>query len=237
MRKFMLLATMVMVLGVVSALGDTLDDDPLHGFCWGGPACTDNGTNTPTSTNPPNFGFWISPGPQTGNYFIDILVPTSAGIQPGFSITGDLSGTASLFSTTPWSSGDLDTYLGTSASPTNPIGAYAAGGTSFYVYQANLGNTTLGKDAATSPDLTIAGGIPLDSYIVGFLTVTTCTTDKKTGKETCTTNDVATANSGALWETGHPPTPPTTVPEPGSLMLFGTGLLSVAGYMRRKLLS
>lgn len=32
-------------------------------------------------------------------------------------------------------------------------------------------------------------------------------------------------------------TPPGTVPEPGSLALFGTGILGMAGYLRRKLLS
>src|SRR5215472_14510661 len=42
--------------------------DPLHGYCAGVGQCVDNGTNSPTSTNPPsNFGFTISPGPQTGD--------------------------------------------------------------------------------------------------------------------------------------------------------------------------
>lgn len=34
-----------------------------------------------------------------------------------------------------------------------------------------------------------------------------------------------------------PPPPPTTIPEPGTLALFGSGLMSVAGLVRRKILS
>jgi hypothetical protein len=58
-------------------------------------------------------------------------------------VMGAASGTATLFSPTPWSSGQLDAYLGISASPANPIGAYGAGGSSYDVYQVNLGTETL----------------------------------------------------------------------------------------------
>src|SRR6516225_11589659 len=50
----------------------------LHGYCAGVGQCVDNGTNSPTTTNPPsNFGFTISPGPQTGDLSIDVLVPNN----------------------------------------------------------------------------------------------------------------------------------------------------------------
>src|SRR6516162_9084130 len=55
-------------------------DVKLHGYCAGGGAgqCVDNGTNSPTSINPlSNFGFTISPGPQTGDLTIDVLVPNN----------------------------------------------------------------------------------------------------------------------------------------------------------------
>jgi hypothetical protein len=43
------------------AFADVILDDPLHGYCGGPGQCVDNGTNSPTSNNPPtNFGFTIS---------------------------------------------------------------------------------------------------------------------------------------------------------------------------------
>ena len=57
---------------------DIVLTDPLHGYCAGVGQCVDNGTNSPTTNNPPvNFGFTISPGPQTGIVLIDVLVPNN----------------------------------------------------------------------------------------------------------------------------------------------------------------
>ncbi len=252
------LAGLLFLGSVGVAFGDTISD-PLHGFCWGAtPVCSDNGTNTPTSTNPPNFGFWISPGPQTGNYLIDILIPNNEDASPSslsFGITGDagtlngdsaISTTASLFSATPWTTGDLagpsGEYLLFSASPTNAIGAFLpstqaldAGATGFFVYQASLGSLQLANAAGSAgPEMNLSQGLPTGSYIVGFLqesnTSTTCST--RHGVTRCTTStthtNVATANSGALFETGTP------VPEPASIALFGTGLLTLAGFIRKR---
>ncbi len=107
--------------------------DPLHAFCYAPtPTCTDNGTNTPTDSGQPYFGFWASDGPFTSQYLIDILVPNSEDPNPAavaFNITGtqggltnkdSISAVASLFSATAWtgaSGQDLDSYLGFSASP------------------------------------------------------------------------------------------------------------------------
>src|SRR5579872_7049342 len=51
--------------------------DPLHAFCYNTSSCTDNGIVTPVSSNNPSFGFSISPGPQTGYYYVDVLVPNN----------------------------------------------------------------------------------------------------------------------------------------------------------------
>jgi hypothetical protein len=236
MRRGLLLLALTLVLHASPSFADPAD--PLHGFCWGAtPACTDNGTNTPTSTNPPNFGFTVSPGPQTGDFLIDVLVPNNEAPTPGalsFAVTGTqggpannlpLAGTATLFSATAWTSGQLDTYLGISADPANPIGAYLPstqildpGATGFFVYQVDLGTNQLqdNPNPLLGPLLSISSGLPLASYIVGFLNV-----------GAAAPNWIATANSGAIFETGR------RVPEPSTILLLGLGLTGV-GYWSRK---
>ena len=223
----------VLVLGFASvAKADTVGD-PLHGYCSVG--CIDNGTNRPTGQNPPvNFGFTVSPGPASGSeYMIDILTPDNLAAGPSFTLTGP-SGTATLvpgIPPGPWTSGDLDAYLGISASPANPIGAFLPstqaldpGATGFNVFAADLGPITLQdpSNPNVSPLENItSGALPAGSYIVAFL-----------NEGNATAPDwVATANSGAIFETGTP----TSAPEPGTLVLLGAGMLGLAGLRRRRL--
>ena len=191
------------------------------------PTCTDNGTNTPTGVNPPQFAFAASGGAATGTLcLIDILVPDNAAAPGPFTITGALSGTASLFSSTPWTSGQLDSYLGISASPTNPIGAYLPStqtfqpsATGFFVFTADLGSTTLlgtsgvGGTGQNAYLMQLGQGLAQGSYVVGFL--------EQSGAYG------ATANSGAIFEDGR------AVPEPATwaMMLLGFGGIGMA--MRR----
>jgi hypothetical protein len=196
----------------------------LHGFCTTSDVgCADKGTNTPTVLDPPDFGFSVSPGPKTGDVWIDLLIPDTISNPSSRSFTmsgpldGGTSGKATLVSATPWTSGQLDTYLGISASPTNPFGAFGAGGvTGYFVYQANLGSITLPKNGSqTNSDLLQLGQmIPIDSYIVGF--------QNQSGSWQ------ATANSGAILET----TAAGVIPEPATwaMMLLGFAGLGFAGY-------
>jgi hypothetical protein len=210
----------------------------LHGFCAGG--CVDNGTNSPTSNNPPlNFGFTTSPGNVSGDLFLDILTPNNQPQATSFGLTGTVNGTASLVSGT-WTSGDLAAFLGlpSGTNPANPIGAFLPatvsldpGATGFFVYQANLGTLTLQSPSNpnVSPLENIASGVlPRASYVVGFL-----------NEGTAAAPDFqATANSGAIFTTG-----PTSggggqpvIPEPSTwaMMLLGFAGLGFAAFRRAK---
>ncbi|GEM_PF-1438691 len=225
---------------------DPTDDptlDPLHGFCYGLQAgCYSNGTVTPTAIDPPKFGFTISPGPQTGDYMVDLLVPVNEVVnasslsfaltetQGGVSNTSTVNATATLYNSTPWTSGTLAQYFKFTASPTNPLSAWLPytqahgdpGATGYYVYVADFGQTKLlpNPSGGWGPLLSLQTGLPTGSLIVGFLNTT------KNG-------EVATANSGAIFVSGSPSAP---VPEPGTLSMLGMALAGVTGglWIRRK---
>ncbi len=222
------------VLSVVflAAGSASLRADTLHADCVSPtPTCTDNGTVTPTGTNPPSFGFLGSPGASASEFELILLDPNNLDPSPGsFSMTidgtntGNSQASSALFSMTAWTTGTLADYFGLGKSgPNNPLGAwlpstqnYDPSATGYYVYTFNFGATATGKSTSTTnPEFQILSG-PLPQGSV-FLGMEFDSSGNMIG---------STANSGALLEDGGTPTPE---PAAAGLMLGGAGVLFVLG--------
>jgi hypothetical protein len=190
--------------------------------------------------DPPDFGFASSGhASQTGDVLIDILVPENGGAAPSsYTLSGPFLGsstvTAALVTGTPagpWTSGFLAAYLGISATPANPIGAYLDSSetsleptaTGFYVFQADLGTRTLpGNSGESNSDLlTTDRALFAGTYIVAFL--------NQGGDITATANSAAILETGGGTITGH-----GGVPEPAAWVMMLTGFGLVGSMVRRR---
>jgi len=224
-KRILSMASAAIVLALL-AFSPMAGADALHGFCAGTTeACSDNGTNTPTGDTTPDFGFWDAPG-GTGDFYLEFLVANNAAVDP-FSVSFLTGGTgtvsANLVSTTAWTSGDLADYLifgSSNTNPANPIGAYLPttqaidpGATGFFVYQAYMGNLTLGGSPSTSPTFSLNGALPYGSYIVGYLDPPPSVT--------------ATANSGAIVIS------PVPEPQTYAMLLAGLGFIGFVARRRK----
>jgi hypothetical protein len=244
----------------------------IHFFCTGDTTCaTDNNSSQFAGNSkggPPTFAVDAAGGPVTGDLTIDLLVPTnlvslsgaesevfkltSSTLGPNNTTSG--SGTLALVSKTPWSSGQLDAFLGISANPTNSIGNYTGNDphdskgvpSAFYVFQTTFSNTKVSDEsqgANGKPTFSFAEGSGLSEpgvgdFILGFLSYTTTK-----GKNT-TTNVVGTPNSetlvvdsactdtdlcGGVTTRSVPP-----VPEPSSMALLCAGILGLGASAARR---
>jgi len=204
-RKLVFASIFVAVLALASAPAQA---DTLHGFCVS-VTCSDNGAVTPVSTGTFTFGFNVDPGPQTGTDTLVVLTLANVGSSINLG-----AGSATLLGT-QWTSGQLDSFLGISAQPTNPFDNYSGldgGAGAFFVYELNLGTQTVNSDG--SGPLFSATNLPIGTFILDFL---------DTGGKFV----IGTPNSAAL----------QVVPEPSTIVLLGSGLLGLVGLARRKVTS
>jgi len=162
------------------------------------------------------------PGPKTGT-------GSSAFIGTGFGLgtgTATYQGNGFWGSLANSGSNKLGSFLGASFNSSNnasnfsafdlaaqPGGAGLSSVSGWGVY--TLGVTTGALSAKSLIDIQVGGGLPLGSIVVAL---------DDNGNSTVWTNDGGVNSS----------TPPPTVPEPASFALFGTGLLALAFFVRRK---
>jgi len=248
MKKLALLAAGVLLSAISGVVAHAATLDPLHIECAG---CVDNGTNTPLPSGTAQFGFSSSPPGTAGTLFLLALVPDTVNlgtfVAPTLNVLGGgfSGGLLSLVSATPWTSGDLNPFLGghgfpnlnVNASPANTIGAYlpatqALDGlavTGFDLFIRNVGAT--GPAGLTGPGIfppddlfQLGGNLPVGSYVIAMLV----TQDSRTGEISV----FNTANSGA----GIITTFQAETPLPAAFWMFATGLggLGLLARKRRK---
>jgi len=231
MRKTTLFALVATFAIALALAGAPVQADTLHGFCATASDCSAtsvNGNPVIQFNGSAPFGFYDAGGPRTGTDLIVILSPTQI---PNFTVDvtgvpGTPTATATLFSTTAWSSGKLDTYLNIGSNPENPFANYAgpsgidSSASQLFVYTFNLGSLTLNDQGGPNPLFTVPGGLGAGDFVLDFL----C------NGQAC----IGTPNSEALDSVG-PNTPPPPVPEPTSLSMLGLGVVGLLGFARRRL--
>jgi hypothetical protein len=223
-------ATLTTDLNVVSPSTSLLDPADVR-LCGTGCNGTTGGVSIITTNSLPTLSFQLTNGGKnTGEAYLAILVPSGSSL-PAFTINGN--GASSLTSSV-YSSGALTDFLaanvsGLSLAPGSganiDFNAFASATaqvtsspSSFTVYVYDLG-------AFNGTPLSIifssgVSGFPAGTIFWGFLTSQACSTG------TCVLTDTTPLSEAV-----------TIAPEPGTLVLAGSGLLLLlAGAVRRRLL-
>ncbi len=193
-------------------------------------------TNLFGSTNPIGGVTWYNP---YSGYPGNAVAGTSAFASAGtFGLINPVSN-GFFGDFTSSSSGDIYSFLGLPAdtnsnnwtnwaSAASSINGITASNFGIYVFA--ITGSTLSENGLVN--LTFTGQLPSGTTIVAFgeniTETTTCKT--KRGVTTCTTTTTHQVYDTPFTEAGDV----KSVPEPGTITLFGTGLLSIAGMIRRR---
>ncbi len=195
-----------------------LDPTNIHITCTGSTTCPSGSTTLVTSSANPTFN--LSSGPDgTGELILVALVPNTTA---PFTVNG---GSPTLLANS-FSTGMIYGFLGVqNMSTANPdFNAFASASaqagvtaTSFRVYTFDLGAFV---SNSTTTSVSIGGvGVPTGTIFYAFL---------KSAQGTTLEAINGTPLSEALTVGGQP------VPEPASILLFGSGLLVLGGAIRRR---
>ena len=233
--------------------------DQLTGFCTAPTACVADGVSTLVDSSSPTFGFsYVRTTSKftsrTGDDVLAFLLPDNEDANPAlvsFAVNSTDAGTndattvteeATLASSKVWDYGYLGAFLGNFGLPNQLYGLYGAGNsdvskinpgvTGYYVYWADFGSTDI---TASAPTFNLGGfnglaGLPKGTFIVDFLHVF--------NSKGANDGTVATLNSTALLTDVSPISAAgATVPEPGSIFLLGTVLLTAALLAKKRIAS
>jgi len=233
--------SVVGIAGLALAFGiSSASAGALHGTCISPtPSCSDNGSITPVDSKSPDFGWISSPNSGNADFLLDVLIPNniSGASSESITITGVNTTNKSVtpskaFSATAWMSGSLESYLGISSTPNNPISAFLTApnpsthtfdspATGYYDYVFDFGDVTFGSN--TDPTFSTSFEFPEGTIITAFTETQSCK------KGVCTDNYTSTASSSALIIDT-----PASVPEPSPVLVLAGGLLGLGYLLRRR---